>query len=96
MRMAIGIGLAAALGLVSCDMGYRPPEVDPSALPEDSCLSAPWQPLLGETEAVLKTRALPDPVRIIPFGAMITQDHVPGRLNFSLDPVGQITRIWCG
>jgi hypothetical protein len=96
MRKGIGSGLAAALVLAGCDMGYRPPKVDPATLPEDSCLSAPWQPLLGEPEAVLKAKALPDPVRIIPFGAMITQDHVPGRLNFSLDPVGQITRIWCG
>jgi hypothetical protein len=44
----------------------------------------------------LRVSDLPHPQRILPPGAMVTQDHRPDRLNVFIDAVGRITQITCG
>lgn len=45
-----------------------------------------------KVDEVLKTRAH----RLLPPGAMMTQDHSPARINLDLDDKGVIRRVWCG
>ncbi|MCF8481002.1 MAG: hypothetical protein K9H25_11265 [Rhodospirillum sp.] len=44
----------------------------------------------------LRVSDLPHPQRILPPGAMITEDMRPDRLNVFIDAVGRITKITCG
>ena len=36
------------------------------------------------------------PVRLVPPGALVTQEYLPQRLNIETDAAGVITRFWCG
>jgi len=67
-----------------------------AAQEDDSCGAKTRQHLIGRDAAVLQTEPLPDMVRILQFGDVMTMDHNPGRLNIQSDPAGIINRVWCG
>lgn len=52
--------------------------------------------LIGQPEATLADLQLPGNVRVIPPGALVTQDMIPERLNIRLDVDGIITEAYCG
>lgn len=64
--------------------------------PASACEAEQWQRLLGQEGDAIETGALPDEYRIIPFGAMITQEYLPERLNIYLDQDGRVYRVICG
>jgi hypothetical protein len=64
---------------------------------EDSaCMAERWQHLIGATRAQVEAEALPANVRLIEWGAMVTQDYVPARMNVHLDQNGRVYRVICG
>ncbi len=76
---------------------------DPQAAEEEDetpvaarCDASRWQGLLGQDVAGLDRRLLPNPYRVIPEGAMVTQDFVANRLNLELDAESIIVNIRCG
>jgi hypothetical protein len=64
---------------------------------EDSaCEAERWQQLIGMTAADVQSQRLPENVRVIEWGGMVTQDYVPARLNVHLDQNGRVYRVICG
>jgi hypothetical protein len=98
------MGLVAVLAVTACSgdsfkrrVTDRFTEPAPlPAIPDDSCLSAPYRQYLGQSEGVLAGLVFAQPVRIIGPDQAVTQDYNPTRINFDVDRAGDITRIWCG
>ena len=62
----------------------------------DACGASAMQGFVGQERDVLETAALPDGTRVFKFGAALTMDFKPDRLNVELDESGTILRIFCG
>ncbi len=62
----------------------------------DICAKDRVTPLIGEDRSAIAALDLPDPVRVIAPGAMITKDYRLNRTNIDLDADGRIVRAWCG
>lgn len=63
---------------------------------DDTCGASAFQNLVGQPRAVLDGIPFNTQVRIIPEGGVVTMDFSPGRLNFQLDGVERIQRVYCG
>jgi hypothetical protein len=61
-----------------------------------ACEAERWQHLIGMEEADVRAERLPESVRVIEWGGMVTQDYQPGRLNVHLDQNGRVYRVLCG
>lgn len=64
--------------------------------PASACEAERWQSLLGVRGENVDRDALPEVYRVIPFGAMVTQDYLPNRLNVYLDQNDVVYRVICG
>ena len=89
--LGLGTGCARIAQKFKPAEGYVEPE-----RPNDSCNSMAYRSYVGQGSEALYDLVFVDPVRILPPGAMMTQDYNPTRLNFDLDGSGTITRVWCG
>lgn len=61
-----------------------------------ACMAERWQHLIGATQAQVSAENLPNNVRVIEWGGMVTQDYVPARMNVHLDQNGRVYRVICG
>lgn len=64
--------------------------------PASACQAERWQQLIGATKAQVEAEDPPGDVRVIEWGAMVTQDYVPARMNVHLDQNGRVYRVVCG
>ncbi|MGD2133825.1 MAG: I78 family peptidase inhibitor [Maricaulaceae bacterium] len=55
-----------------------------------------WERLMGQPRANVVSQDLPESVRVISYGSMVTQDFVPERLNIWLDRNDNVYRVTCG
>lgn len=62
----------------------------------DVCGASAFQDLVGQPAEAAANLPTDKPVRVIPFGAIVTQEYIPNRINVRLDPEGIIARIDCG
>jgi len=51
--------------------------------------------LIGQDSAILREIELPENLRVVHPGMMLTQDYQPARLNIAVDKDGIINRVWC-
>ncbi|SFK11524.1 I78 family peptidase inhibitor [Celeribacter neptunius] len=63
---------------------------------EQSCALDLVSPLVGELQEALETVDIPDPVRVLLPGMMMTEDFRPDRTNIDIGEDGRIARVWCG
>lgn len=84
--------LALPLALMAC----VPVEVETPVPTTDACGASQLQYLVGDQARVLQTMRFAQPVRITPYGGMVTQDFQPQRLNIWLDQYDIISRVTCG
>ncbi|PIE12018.1 MAG: hypothetical protein CSA72_02595 [Rhodobacterales bacterium] len=62
----------------------------------DECGAAPHESLTGQDATVLERVLILGQVRVIRPGRPYTEDHRPKRLNFEVDAMGHIARVFCG
>ena len=94
MRFAI---LAALLLAAACTTEEQPPVQEPVDLVDPNCSKGEeLLPYVGGPVSAFDTVGYGKPVRVIPPGALVTQELVPERVNLETDGAGTITRIWCG
>lgn len=101
--MKLALPICAAMFLMGC---MREPEPAPVVLPPidsgletrepDSCGAAALEHLIGQTEGMLRTVVLKQTYRVVPVGALVTQEYNAGRVNFYLDDTGRIAQVRCG
>jgi hypothetical protein len=60
------------------------------------CQADHWQSLLGLSKADVQGKSLPPSSRVVDWGAKVTQDYQPNRLNVQLDQNGRVYRVVCG
>ncbi len=78
---------------------YVPPQVIDSGLVKrepDNCGAESLSGLIGQPEGMLRTVQIPAEVRVVPFGALVTQEYNSHRVDIYLDENGLIARITCG
>ena len=51
---------------------------------------------IGQPRSVIPTLGVTREIRVVPHGGIVTQEYNPYRMNFYLDPAGNIIRISCG
>ncbi|WP_417250425.1 I78 family peptidase inhibitor [Celeribacter sp.] len=93
----IALVFLVALGLSACreDAQSQTSQKGFSDMTE-GCAKSVVTPLIGEPRSALSRVPLPDPVRVIPVGGMVTHDFRPDRTNIDLDEDERIVRVWCG
>ena len=102
LRGARGVLLGLAIVLSGCaggaqDMGFDVAIPPGPPLPEvDTCGAAPHPTLIGQPATALERVLILRPVRVIRPGMAVTQDFRPDRINFDIDGMGRVARIWCG
>ncbi|NDV02805.1 I78 family peptidase inhibitor [Pseudoroseicyclus tamaricis] len=87
------------LPLLAACAGAPPPAPPPPPLPApevDSCNAAARSGLIGREREALERQLILAPVRVIDPGDAVTEDLMPGRINFYIDAGGRIARITCG
>ena len=94
MRLPVLPLILAALA--ACTRDKLPETYVPPERPNDSCNSAAYREFIGQPASVLNDLVIPDPKRILPEGAPMTEDYSPVRVNFDIDGAGNIGRVWCG
>ena len=62
----------------------------------DTCGFAPYTRLVGQDATALERELILRQVRVIRPGDAVTMDFRPERLNFEIDPVGRVGRLFCG
>jgi hypothetical protein len=62
----------------------------------DSCGAASLGHLIGQNEGVVRTVRTKGAYRVIPPGALVTQDYDSFRLNVHIDDAGMIEKLTCG
>ncbi len=62
----------------------------------DTCKAAGLQGMVGQSAGNLRTVPLAGAVRIIPPGALVTQEYDAHRIDVNVDRAGNILRIQCG
>ncbi len=62
----------------------------------DTCKAAGLQGMIGQPSGNLRTVPLAGAVRIIPPGALVTQEYDAHRIDVDVDSAGTILRIACG
>ncbi len=97
--------IIALIALIGC-MRNPEPKPAPFAAPPldnglaeqepDSCGAAALSGLLGQTEGMIRTVRMTHPSRVIPLGAIVTQEYNAQRVNFHLNEDGLIASIDCG
>lgn len=78
---------------------YVPPPVFDNGLIKrepDSCGAEGLSGLIGQPEGMLRTVQMPREYRVVPFGALVTQEYNAHRVDIYLDENGLIARVTCG
>ncbi len=65
-------------------------------LEPDVCKGTAYNRLIGQPAAAVATAGIMAPTRVIPLGALITEEYSSARINFYLDGAGNIAKINCG
>lgn len=100
----------AAMALAACQPAAEVVEPVPSALSEpllpsgpaleqrepDTCGAHEFIPYLTQPASALDAAEITGPYRVIEWRGIITQEYVPERISFRLDPQGNIYNIDCG
>ncbi|ARO13658.1 hypothetical protein BVG79_00300 [Ketogulonicigenium robustum] len=76
-----------------------PPQPSGPTVPDaasDTCGGAAYGYLIGQKANALERVLIMRQVRIIHPDTMVTMDHRPARLNFTINADGLIARISCG
>ncbi len=81
-----GLSLTGLVACMSPDEGAMP----------DACGASALQHLIGQPVLALGVVDLPDNVRVIRPGDMVTLDYNPARLNIGVTASGQIEQVTCG
>lgn len=76
----------------------QPVDVTPGLndLEPDVCNGTAYNRLIGQPAAAVATAGIAAPTRVIPLGALITEEYSSARINFYLDGAGNIAKISCG
>ena len=104
---AVGLGLLAA-----CVPPAPPPPAVPGPQPgdviggtegpgpeerePDLCGLSDYLLYQGQPGSTVDGLSFARPFRVVEFGAIVTQEYDPARVNFFLDPSGTIVRVACG
>ncbi len=62
----------------------------------DLCHAADYQVYVGQPGSIVSTLGITRTYRVIGYGQIFTQEYNAGRLNFRLNPSGQIVVVDCG
>ncbi len=65
-------------------------------LEPDVCKGNVYNRLIGQPGAAVATAGIMAPTRVIPLGALVTEEYSSTRINFYLDAAGNIAKISCG
>ncbi|MCZ4259302.1 I78 family peptidase inhibitor [Limimaricola sp. G21655-S1] len=90
--------LILPLLLAAC-AAYPPapePVPSPPAAEPGACGAAERQRLVGAPVTALERELILGPVRIIRPGDVVTMDFRPDRINFEIDALERIARVYCG
>ena len=90
--------LLLCLPLMACAAMEPAAPASPS-LPDptgDSCNAGQQAALIGADRDKLERTLILQPVRIITPGMAVTMDHLPERLNITLDESEKVVRLSCG
>jgi hypothetical protein len=102
MRFTLAVPLFVLLaGLTACaPMPVVPPASSPGpSVPDvanDTCNAGANAGLIGQPATALERVLIMAPIRIIRPGDAVTMDFMESRINFELDQVDRIVRIFCG
>ena len=66
----------------------------PEARVPDTCGAASYAGLLGQDAAA--AAAVPQPMRVVRPGDIVTSDYLPNRVNIGLDARDRIIELGCG
>jgi len=98
--LATALVLAPVIVWSMSELPADPPrDAMPPVAEEDSgmeCDADAFAYLIGEPRETVEALDIPQPVRIIPEGAMVTMDFRPERINFDLNAEGRVIRVRCG
>lgn len=61
-----------------------------------ACNAEAHADLVGRDKSAIASAGIPEPLRIIPPGTLVTRDYRLERTNVDLNDHGTIVRIWCG
>lgn len=94
----------ALIGLVGCMRAPDPAPPVPLPPPDngleerepDSCGAGELSSLIGQPEGMIRTVPMARAYRVIPLGAIVTQEYNAQRVDFYLDENDLISRISCG
>lgn len=102
--MRSNLMIFALIGLIGCVRTAEPNAPILVPLPEnglqdrepDSCGATDLASLIGQPEGMIRTVPMTQAYRVIPPGAIVTQEYSASRVNFYLDDTDIIERISCG
>ena len=96
MKSILPVVIAAPLLAAACVPDPPAPLVEaPPATTEDSCNSARYQPLVGQTSPTITVGANV-PYRIVREGMPMTMEYAASRLTFTVDQRGKLKSVRCG
>lgn len=88
--------LILPLLLAACAPVAQPPDPRPAPADPGACGAEARQSLIGAPATALERELILGQVRILRPGDLATMDFVPERINFEIDAMERITRIYCG
>ena len=88
--------LILPLLLAACAAAPPRPAPSPPAADQGTCGAAERQRLVGAPATALERELILGQVRVIRPGDAVTMDFSPQRINFEIDAMGRIARIYCG
>ncbi|MBB3711223.1 hypothetical protein FHS00_000785 [Limimaricola variabilis] len=90
--------LILPLLLAACAPLAQAPAPAPTPAPADpgTCGADARQHLVGAPVTALERELILGPVRIIRPGDAVTMDFRPDRINFEIDALERIARVYCG
>lgn len=89
-------GFPLTLALVTALAACEPLPPAPGPDPIESCAAPRLQGLVNQPASVLETMRFTGPVRIIRPGMAVTMEYNGARLNFEIDGLDRIARVYCG
>lgn len=88
--------LILSLLLAACAPMAQAPDPRPAPADPGACGAEARQSLVGAPATALERELILGQVRLIRPGDLVTMDFVPGRINFEIDAMERIARIYCG
>ncbi|EYD73044.1 I78 family peptidase inhibitor [Limimaricola hongkongensis] len=88
--------LILPLLLAACASAPHIPTPTPAPADPGACGAAERQRLVGAPATALERELILGQVRVIRPGDAVTMDFSPTRINFEIDAMEQIARVYCG